>query len=190
MLLYKFKEPTVPVKYLETDKQVRIPLQYNQKPVRALWVSNVVNIDLPTTEDLKQYQEKLKEIIQIVKDYNLNTIYFQVRTNNDAFYHSKLNPTSRYFVGKEGNPLKFDALKWIIKEAHKNKIELHAWCNPYRVSQSGKIPKAEWLASCSDLNVGDNFISEGLLSVEQIKAKFAKDQAKFIKIKQRYQIYD
>ncbi|NLN50413.1 MAG: DUF1343 domain-containing protein [Acholeplasmataceae bacterium] len=41
-----------------------------------------------------------------------------------------------------------------------------------------------------DLNVGDNFISEGLLSVEQIKAKFAKDQAKFIKIKQRYQIYD
>ena len=62
---------------------------------------------MPNQLDLKKYKEKLKEIIETAKNYNINTIFFQVRTNNDAYYKSKLNPTSRYLVGK-GDPLLFD----------------------------------------------------------------------------------
>lgn len=152
MKLYTFKEPKEPIRHWDTGEQVVIPEKYIKKPVRAFWVSNVVNIDMPNLLDLDKYQNKLKEIINTAIEYNINTIYFQVRTNNDAFYKSKLNPTSRYLVGKEGKPLTFDPLKWIIKAAHKNNIKLHAWCNPYRVSMPNH-DKDEWLNSTNELNL-------------------------------------
>lgn len=175
MKLYRFKEPNKPI--LDWDgNQVVIPDKYHEKPVRAFWVSNVVNIDMPNQLDLKKYKEKLKEIIETAKDYNINTIFFQVRTNNDAYYKSKLNPTSRYLVGKEGDPLLFDPLDWIVKEAHKNNIELHAWCNPYRVSMANH-DKDEWLESASDLNLAKRrkdllvLDTEGLIILNPAKAE-------------------
>lgn len=175
MKLYTFKEPNKPV--LDWDgNQVVIPKKYHEKPVRAFWVSNVVNIDMPNQLDLKKYKEKLKEIIETAKNYNINTIFFQVRTNNDAYYKSKLNPTSRYLVGKEGDPLLFDPLDWIVKEAHKNNIELHAWCNPYRVSMANH-DKDEWLESASDLNLAKRrkdllvLDTEGLIILNPAKAE-------------------
>ncbi|HHV33945.1 MAG TPA: family 10 glycosylhydrolase [Acholeplasma sp.] len=175
MKLYTFKEPNKPI--LDWDgNQVVIPKKYHEKPVRAFWVSNVVNIDMPNQLDLKKYKEKLKEIIETAKNYNINTIFFQVRTNNDAYYKSKLNPTSRYLVGKEGDPLLFDPLDWIVKEAHKNNIELHAWCNPYRVSMANH-DKDEWLESASDLNLAKRrkdllvLDTEGLIILNPAKAE-------------------
>ena len=175
MKLYTFKEPNKPI--LDWDgNQVVIPKKYHEKPVRAFWVSNVVNIDMPNQLDLKKYKEKLKEIIETAKNHNINTIFFQVRTNNDAYYKSKLNPTSRYLVGKEGDPLLFDPLDWIVKEAHKNNIELHAWCNPYRVSMANH-DKDEWLESASDLNLAKRrkdllvLDTEGLIILNPAKAE-------------------
>lgn len=157
MKLYKYLQPTKPIKYWDSDEQVIIPEKYIEKDVRAFWVSNVANIDMPTQENLEAYKNKLKEIIDVALDYKINTIFFHVRTNNDAYYKSKLNPTSRFLVGKEGNELLFDPLEWIIKEAHKNNIEVHAWANPYRVSMAGgKISKEDWLKSCDDLNLVKN----------------------------------
>lgn len=154
MKLYKFLEPNEPIKYWSSDIQVEIPKNYIEKPVRAFWVSNVANIDLPNQFDLADYKKKLANIIKTALEYKINVIYFQVRTNNDAYYHSKINPTSRFIVGSEGSELLFDPLKWIIEEAKKHNIEIHAWANPYRVSMAGgKIGKDEWLASCSDLNL-------------------------------------
>jgi len=68
--------------------------------------------------------------------FNINTIFFQVRPLNDAFYKSKLNPTSRFLLGEEGAKMPFDVLEYLINKASKHQIEVHAWCNPYRVSRS------------------------------------------------------
>lgn len=152
MKLYTFKEPNKPITHWDSGEQVVIPKKYNEKPVRAFWVSNVVNIDMPNLLDLDKYLAKLAEIISTAKAYNINTIFFQVRTNNDAYYKSSLNPTSRYLVGSEGDDLTFDPLEWMVKEAHKNNIKLHAWCNPYRVSMANH-EKDEWVQSMSDLNL-------------------------------------
>ncbi len=153
MKLFSYKDPSKKVTYLGTDKQVVIPKKYREVPVRGLWVSNVVNIDMPTQENLEVYKKKADEIIATCLDYNINLIYFQVRTNNDAYYKSKLNPSSRYLTGKEGAPIKFDVLEYMVKRAKENNISLHAWCNPYRVSMSGKIPKDEYLKTCHPLNI-------------------------------------
>lgn len=151
MTLKKFTDGS-PIYYFQTHKQVQIPETYQEKPIRAMWVSNVVNIDLPTVEDIDAYQAAVIKMLDTCLDFNINTIFFQVRTNNDAFYYSKLNPYSRYFTGKEGKKPPFDVLKWVIKQAKDRHIDIHAWCNPYRVSMDGKLSIDDYLQTCDDLN--------------------------------------
>lgn len=151
MKLYKYQTKE-PVFYFNTKKQVKIPMKYNEKPIRGMWVSNVNNIDLPTTEDIENYRIKVIEMLDTAKSFNINTIFFQVRTTNDAFYNSMLNPYSRYLTGKEGKKPPFDIFKWIISEAKKRSIEIHAWCNPYRISADSNLSIEEYLKTCDDLN--------------------------------------
>jgi uncharacterized lipoprotein YddW (UPF0748 family) len=151
MKLFKFISGE-PIYYYNTFKQVEIPCNYFKKPFRAMWVSNVVNIDLPTVEDIEKYQKEVIKMLETCVEFNINAIFFQVRTTNDAFYESKLNPYSRYFTGKEGRKPPFDVLRWVISEAKKRHIEFHAWCNPYRVSMNGKLSIEEYLKTCDDLN--------------------------------------
>jgi len=151
MKLYKYLENS-PINYLNTNKQIEIPENYIQKEYRVVWVSNVANIDLPTTENLLEYQEKVIKYFDTFVEFNLNTVFFQVRTNNDAYYESKLNPYSRFLTGEEGKKPPIDVFKWVIEEAKKRNLELHAWCNPYRVSVNGKLSIDDYLDTCDDNN--------------------------------------
>lgn len=151
MKLFKYQTED-PICYYNTDKQVEVPDKYNPKELRAMWVSNVVNIDMPTIENMDVYKERFMLLMKTCEDFNINCLYFQVRTTNDAFYESDLNPYSRYFTGKEGRKPSFDVLKWMIDEAHQRNIEFHAWCNPYRVSMNGELSIEEYLETCDDLN--------------------------------------
>jgi len=152
MKLYKFKHPDEPICHYNTKDQIIIPDHYEDKPFKALWISNVLNIDMPTTKDIEVYKNKVYEIFETCKAYHINAIIFQVRTANDAFYASELNPYSRFLTGEEGKKPPFDVLKWMIEEARKNDIEFHAWMNPYRVSMKTGLSKKEYLETCDDLN--------------------------------------
>ena len=153
MKLFYYKDQNKPINYFETNEQVVIPNEYIEKPVRAFWVSTVENIDLPIMNDEKEYKKLLDEIIENANKFNINTIFFQVRPLNDAFYKSNLNPYSRYLTGKEGLEPKFDVLKYIIDQAKKSNIEIHAWCNPYRVSRPiGDLSKDQYLDTLDNLN--------------------------------------
>ncbi|NWH10551.1 glycoside hydrolase family 10 protein [Acholeplasma laidlawii] len=140
-----------PLNYFNTDKQVVIPEKFNLKPFRAFWISNVLNIDLPNMKD-PSYKDKVIEMLDTAKAYNMTAIFFQVRTTNDAFYKSKLNPYSRFLTGKEGEVPLFDVLEFVIKEAKNRSLEVHAWCNPYRVSMKTDMTKSEYLSTLDDLN--------------------------------------
>ncbi len=152
MKLYKYNSNNEPINYLDTNIQIEIPEKYIAKEYRAVWVSNVANIDLPTVKDLKEYQNKVIEYFDTFVEYNLNTVFFQVRTNNDAFYESKLNPYSRFFTGEEGKKPPIDVFEWVIEEAKKRNLEIHAWCNPYRISVNGKLSIKDYLQTCDDNN--------------------------------------
>src|SRR5690606_3186515 len=58
----------------------------------------------------------------------------QVRPAADALYESSYEPWSVYLSGKQGQaPFPYyDPLAFMIEEAHKRNMELHAWFNPYR----------------------------------------------------------
>ena len=106
---------------------------------RAVWIATVNNIDWPSKPGLSS-QEQQKELIaylDLFKKMNFNAVVLQVRPTADAFYASEYEPWSIYLTGdqtKAPDP-KYDPLAFAIEEAHKRGMELHAWLNPYRVSQ-------------------------------------------------------
>ncbi|MFT8131033.1 family 10 glycosylhydrolase, partial [Salmonella enterica] len=61
-------------------------------------------------------------------------VVFQVRPACDALYPSQLEPWSEYLTGAMGKAPEpyYDPLAFAIEEAHKRRLELHAWFNPYR----------------------------------------------------------
>lgn len=153
MKLFYHKDPSKPLCYYGTNTQIEIPKAYVEKDIRAMWVATVANIDLKPFEDETSYKQALIDILDTAKAYNLNTIFFQVRPANDALYESKLNPYSRYVMGKEGVKPSFDILKYFITEARLRQIDIHAWCNPYRVSLNGLIKQDDYIKTCDPLNL-------------------------------------
>lgn len=106
--------------------------------VRGMYIASVMNINFPSkpalsVEDLKA---ELDDIIVTCKRANLNAIYFQVRPSADSLFKSEIFPTSAYLIGEQGAPLPegFDPLEYIIENAHKVGIQIHAWVNPFRVT--------------------------------------------------------
>lgn len=109
---------------------------------RAAWIATVNNIDWPSSPNLTSAQQKAELIayLDLFKSLNFNAIVFQVRPTADAFYASDLEPWSLYLNGKQGKaPSPFyDPLAFIIEACHKRGMELHAWLNPYRITQNNK----------------------------------------------------
>ena len=167
MKLNKFNSEEL-VCYYGSTKPVNLPnYEYNDKYTRGVWISNVVNIDTPIMKDVDSYKEYLVKMIENIASYNINLMIFQVRPASDAYYESKLNPWSRFITGTEGKHPGFDVLKFVIEEAKKYNIEVHAWMNPYRISMKsvteGTITKEEYLNSLDDLNFAKRFPEDTIL---------------------------
>ncbi len=105
-----------------------------QREFRAVWIATVDNIDFPTRKTLsveEQKQELLRDL-DIAKRLRLNAVVFQVRPMCDALYRSEIEPWSEFLTGEMGRSQVFDPLEFIVAEAHKRGILVHAWFNPYR----------------------------------------------------------
>lgn len=153
-------------KYKISDK-----ITVKKREVRAAWISSVNNIDWPSTKSWKiqdknaRIETQKKDLITMLdklKDQGVNTVFFQVRPTSDAFYKSKLAPWSYWLTGKYGEDPGFDPLEFAIEEAHKRCLELHAWCNPYRVSMPAELYTDE--------------TGEPLKNLDQVKAMLSKDK--------------
>lgn len=113
-----------------------------KREVRALWMATVGNIDWPSRKGLSVAEQKAEFIrkIDMAQAMGINTLIVQVRPAADAFYQSSYEPWSQYLTGKQGqapNPF-YDPLQFMIDEAHKRNMELHAWFNPYRALVNSK----------------------------------------------------
>lgn len=120
--------------------QIESAAQYNGKHEwRAAWIATVNNIDWPSAPGLNSAAQRreLLQYLDLFKSLNFNAIILQIRPTADAFYISGYEPWSIYLTGdqsKAPDPL-YDPLSFAIEEAHKRGMELHAWLNPYRVTQ-------------------------------------------------------
>ncbi len=105
-----------------------------EREFRAVWIATVDNIDFPTKKTLSVEQQKaeLLQNLELAKRLKLNAVVFQVRPQCDALYKSDIEPWSEFLTGEMGKAQSFDPLEFIIAEAHKRGILVHAWFNPYR----------------------------------------------------------
>lgn len=107
-----------------------------QREFRGAWVATVGNSVWPSKPGLPVAEQKaeLIAILDRAAQLKMNAIIFQVRPACDALYASKFEPWSEYLTGKMGQPPSpyYDPLEFVITEAHKRGLELHAWFNPYR----------------------------------------------------------
>lgn len=112
-------------------------------PVRGVWLTTAFRLDWPSLSSVsldsdqrrievqkKELTDKLDNLVKI----GINTIYFQVKPDGTALYHSHILPWSDVLTGVVGKDPGYDPLAFIIAEAHKRNLKIHAWLNPYRVS--------------------------------------------------------
>ncbi|MEM9929080.1 MAG: family 10 glycosylhydrolase [Bacteroidota bacterium] len=111
-----------------------------QRELRGAWMATVLNIDYPQnpTVSAATLQADFNSQLYRLRRAGINTLFVQVRPAGDAIYPSKYAPWSAWLTGKQGKaPVsKFDPLAYMIKMAHTQGIELHAWVNPYRVAMT------------------------------------------------------
>ena len=110
------------------------PMPSVEHEFRAVWIATVDNIDFPTKRTLTIEQQKAELIrdLDLAKKLRMNAVIFQVRPMCDAVYRSEIEPWSEFLTGEMGKPQTFDPLEFLVAEAHRRGILVHAWFNPFR----------------------------------------------------------
>ncbi|MEI0558857.1 glycoside hydrolase family 10 protein [Brachyspira intermedia] len=128
---------TMLIKDINDDRSLN-PLY---REFRGAWFSTINNMDWPLEGKSEEEQKKLAlKYLDTLYNNNFNAVFVQVKPDAGVIFPSKINPTTRYFFGKDSTnetddyPFETDMLQFIIDEAHKRNLEVHAWFNPYRIA--------------------------------------------------------
>lgn len=150
-----------------------------KREFRAAWLTTVYTIDWPsvqsnTNEATIAQQKQMTDYLDIFQQAGLNAVFFQVRTMCDAVYQSSYEPWSQWITGTRGVAPQYDPLTFVIQEAHKRGLELHAWINPYRYSVGestyGKCENdysqqhPDWIITCAN---GSTILNPGIPEVRE-----------------------
>ncbi|NLY76034.1 MAG: family 10 glycosylhydrolase, partial [Firmicutes bacterium] len=96
--------------------------------VRALWV-DAFNDGIKT-------QAQVDQLIHDSLIANINTLIVQVRRRGDAYFNNSIEPRTEDPDLSPG----FDALQYLIDQAHANRIEVHAWLNTLVARHRDELP--------------------------------------------------
>ena len=126
-----------------TKQPLPLPSAQRQAPVRGVWLATVSRLDWPPVSSvnasradirISQQQKALTDKLDKLKSLGINTVFFQVKPDGTALWSSKILPWSDMLTGKIGEDPGYDPLQFMLDEAHKRGMKVHAWFNPYRVS--------------------------------------------------------
>ena len=115
----------------EKEKIVSKIEQDNNSEVRAMYFSYIELEKYIKGKDEAIAKKNIDQVINNMKENNFNWLILHVRPFSDSIYPSKIFPNSKKVTDDE---LPFDILDYFINKAHENDIEVHAWINPYRIS--------------------------------------------------------
>lgn len=102
--------------------------------VRGVWVSCFEYKDVGLcTKSEAEFRKNANRLFANIKANGCNTVYFHVRSFDDAVYPSSTVGWSKYLLDGGAVP-SFNPLKILVDYAHKYGLKFHAWMNPYRVT--------------------------------------------------------
>ncbi|MEQ9968738.1 glycoside hydrolase family 10 protein [Pectobacterium carotovorum] len=141
--------------------------QQNKEPMRGVWLATVSRLDWPPVASVNvsspasritQQQDALKGKLDKLKSLGINTVFFQVKPDGTALWPSKILPWSDMLTGNIGEDPGYDPLQFMLDEAHKRGMKVHAWFNPYRVSVNTKSATVTELNSTLSQNPASVFV--------------------------------
>ncbi|MGK9175401.1 glycoside hydrolase family 10 protein [Yokenella regensburgei] len=141
--------------------------QQNREPMRGIWLTTVSRLDWPPLNSvngsspdvrIRLQQAALIAKLDKLKSLGINTVFFQVKPDGTALWPSKILPWSDMLTGTIGMDPGYDPLQFMLDEAHKRGIRVHAWFNPYRVSTNIKPSTAAELNRTLPLNPASVFV--------------------------------
>ncbi len=106
-----------------------------EEAVRAVWIPYMEVEDLLSNPDPAA---AIQACVRDCADRGINTLYFHVRANSDAYY-----PSSVYTPTASTAAAGIDPLAVVLEEAHRLGLSLHAWVNPYRIGADAARAKSE-----------------------------------------------
>ena len=105
---------------------------------RAVWISYY---DYDFSDDNEESAKlKIDNMFNNIAELNLNNVFVHIRANADSLYKSNIFP---YFESIQNlmATSQFDIFEYMIESAHKRGIKIHAWFNPYRISNNVSTPE-------------------------------------------------
>lgn len=145
-LVTPFPAPTTGAK-AQPGSPAKLPVppasRRDQPPVRGVWLATVSRLDWPPASSvnasspmlrISQQQQALRDKLDKLQRLGINTLFFQVKPDGTALWQSKILPWSDMLTGRIGQDPGYDPLQFVLDEAHKRGMKVHAWFNPYRVS--------------------------------------------------------
>ena len=110
---------------------------------RGVWVSCFEYEELGLSNQSESaFRTAANRLFSRLKANGCNTVYFHVRSYDDAIYPSKIVGWSKK-ISSGGKALSYDPLKILVDSSHKHGIKFHAWMNPYRVTKKKVLDPAK-----------------------------------------------
>ena len=179
--------------------------------MRGIWLATVSRLDWPPVNSvnisspairINKQKDALTAKLDNLKQLGINTVFFQVKPDGTALWDSKILPWSDTLTGKIGENPGYDPLQFMLDEAHKRGMKVHAWFNPYRVTTNTKpstvaelnrtlsqqpasifVLHRDWIRTSSDRFVLDPGIPEArdwiTSIVAEVVAKYPVDGVQF-----------
>lgn len=163
-------------KKVKTEEETPDPaqkeeLKFPKKEMRAVWLTTVWGLDWPQgVYDENTQKQDYINFIKKFKELNINTVFVQVKSMGDAIYESSYEPWSKIITGTRGQEPSYDVLEFMVDEAHKRGIEIHAWINPFRIATRSdssisypkihKSIKSDWVINHEKIQIYNPAIPE------------------------------
>lgn len=102
--------------------------------VKGVWVScfEFEQVGLSNKTE-SEFRKNANTLFGNIKSSGCNTVYFHVRSHDDAIYPSSVTGWSKW-VSRNKTALPYNPLKILVEYAHKYGLKFHAWMNPYRIT--------------------------------------------------------
>ena len=126
---------------------------FPKRETRAVWVGTIGGIDWPRKKvnlklsaaqqerDREAQKQELINMLNLLKQANINTILLQTRVRGSVIYPSDIEPWDDGITGYYNGDPGYDPLDFAIEECHKRGMELHTWLVTIPVGTSSKQKK-------------------------------------------------
>ncbi|MEU8620418.1 family 10 glycosylhydrolase [Streptomyces sp. NPDC048623] len=103
---------------------------------RGMWIATITNRDFPSRAGLTAAEQRAELVawLDLAVRRRMTAVMLQIRPSADALWPSPYEPWAQCLTGVQGRDPGWDPLGTAVAEAHARGLELHAWCNPYRVA--------------------------------------------------------